>query len=294
MQKSQSISLNAVRVFAIVAQHHSFKRAAESLGVTPGAVSRHVQALEEAMGLQLFIRRNNAIHLTELGEVFLQQAAPSLRSLGQAIETAMGEGQSLTVSASTTLAMRWLIPKLKAFRTLRPDIAVRVETKGSTLSSRTHNVGVSIDYVDVSIDYVAIGKPLGNAEILFEDQSRPYMSPELASSLSKWTDLTAIPALQSTGSNWDWKAWLKEAELPDASIRYAECFDLDDAALRAAIAGMGMALTSEFLIADDIEAGRLCAAAESPSVLLGHYTMTVLEPKTSAAMIFARWLRSLR
>ena len=287
MQKSQSISLNAVRVFAIVAQHQSFKRAAESLGVTPGAVSRHVQALEEAMGLQLFIRRNNAIHLTELGEVFLQQAAPSLRSLGQAIETAMGEGQSLTVSASTTLAMRWLIPKLKAFRTLRPDIAVRVETKGSTLSSRTHNVGVSIDYV-------AIGKPLGNAEILFEDQSRPYMSPELASSLSKWTDLTAIPALQSTDSNWDWKAWLKEANLPDASLRYAECFDLDDAALRAAIAGMGMALTSEFLIADDIEAGRLCAVAESPSVLLGHYTMTVLEPKTSAAMIFARWLRSLR
>lgn len=286
MQKSQAISLNAVRVFAIVAEHRGFKRAAESLGVTPGAVSRHVQALEKAMGLQLFIRRNNAIHLSDIGEAFPQQAMPSLQALGQAIETAMGEGQSVTVSASTTLAMRWLIPQLKAFRTLWPDIAVRVETKGPTLSSQTH-------HIDVSIDYVVKEKPLDNAEILFEDRSRPYMAPDIASSISQWTDICAVPALQSTSSNWDWKAWLKDVGLPDTSIRYAGYFDLDDAALRAAIAGMGMVLTSEFLIADDIEPGRLRALPDCPSVLLGHYTMTVLDPKTSAAMIFSRWLRSL-
>ena len=286
MQKAHTISLNAVRVFALAAEHRSFKRAAESLGVTPGAVSRHVQALEEAMGLQLFIRRNNSIYLTEIGEAFLQQAVPNLRSLNQAIEKAMGEGQSLIVSASTTFAMRWLIPQLKAFRQLWPEIAVRIETKGPTSSSQTQ-------HIDISIDYAAEGKAIGQAEILFEDRSRPYMSPDLASSVSKWTDLSAIPALQSTSSNWDWKTWLKEAGLPEAQIRYGGYFDLDDAALRAAIAGMGMALTSELIIADDIAAGRLCALPESPSVLLGHYTMTLLEPKTSAAMIFAKWLRSL-
>ncbi|SNY91053.1 LysR family transcriptional regulator, glycine cleavage system transcriptional activator [Cohaesibacter sp. ES.047] len=287
MQKSQAISLNAVRVFAIVAEHHSFKRAAESLGVTPGAVSRHVQALEEAMGVSLFFRRNNSICLTEIGEAFLQQAVPSLRSLNQAIETAMGEGQSLTVSTPTTLAMRWLIPQLKAFRQLRPDIAVRIETKSPMASLHPQ-------HVDFSINYVVKGTSVGDAEILFEDRSRPYMSPDLASSSSKLTKLSAIPALQSTSSNWDWKTWLAEAGFSEASIQYGGYFDLDDAALRAAIAGMGMALSPEFIIADDLEAGRLCALPESPSVLLGHYTMTVMEPKTSAAMIFAKWLRSLR
>lgn len=284
MQKPEQISLNAVRVFAVVAQSGSFKLAAARLGVTSGAVSRQVLNLEAAMGVQLFNRSNNSIQLTDTGDTFLRHARSGLHLLNRSIETAMGDGRSITVQFPTTLATRWLVPLLKGFKKRWSDITVRIETNDGTGLEQNPRA-------DVTVAYFPISEPVRNAEILLEDRCRPYLSPNLLSQIQDTTDLASIPALQSTSSNWDWKTWLQEAKTPNLALRFDGHYDLDDVALRAAIAGVGMVLAPEFIIRDDLDAGRLCALPETPEILLGHYTLQTSTSANEAANIFAKWLR---
>jgi LysR family glycine cleavage system transcriptional activator len=76
--------LNGLRAFETAARHMSFKRAADELCVTPGAVSQHVKALETALGLKLFRRSARAITLTEDGKKYL----PSIRTAFEVIAKA--------------------------------------------------------------------------------------------------------------------------------------------------------------------------------------------------------------
>lgn len=284
MQKPDQISLNAIRVFVAAAENGSFKRAADGLGVTPGAVSRQILNLEATMGVLLFNRSNNAIRLTDTGDTFLRHARSGLQILNRALETAMGDGRDVTVQVPTTLATRWLIPMLSDFKTRWPDIAVRIETNdGSGL--------VQSSRADVTVAYTPISGSVGGGEVLLEDRCRPYLSPGLLSQIQDTTDLASIPALQCTSSNWDWGIWLQETEMPDAELRFGGHFDLDDAAVRAAIAGMGMVLAPEFIIRDDLGAGRLCALPHTPEVLLGHYALHTSAPMSAAMNVFTKWLK---
>lgn len=284
MQRPEQISLNAVRVFVAVAECGSLKRAAARLGVTSGAVSRQILNLEAAMGVQLFSRSNNAIRLTDTGDTFLRHASSGLHVLYRSLETAMGDGQDVSVQVPTTLATRWLIPLLSGFKKRWPDIAVKIETNDGTGLAQSPRV-------DITVAYFPISESIREAEILLEDRCRPYLSPSLLSQIQDTTDLSNIPALQCTSSNWDWEIWLQETRIPDTVLRFGGHFDLDDVALRAAIAGMGMVLASEFIIRDDLDAGRLCALPGTPEVLLGYYTLQTSTPVSAATDIFTKWLR---
>ncbi len=285
MQRPDQISLNAVRVFIAVAESGSFKLAASRLSVTPGAVSRQILNLEASMGVQLFNRSNNSIRLTHTGEVFLRQSRSGLHILVHAVETAMGDGRKITVQVPTTLATRWLIPLLVDFQKRWPDIAVRIET-----NDRTGLAPSSM--ADVTVAYFPFAEGVQNAEILIEDRCRPYLSPFLLSQISDPTDLSGIPALQCTCSNWDWSAWLGEINAHGVQLQFGGYFDLDDAALRAAISGLGMVLAPEFIVRDDLASGLLCALPDTPEVLLGRYTLHASKNGKAATDIFTGWLRS--
>ena len=69
--------LNAVRAFVAAAEMLSFSHAASALHVTPGAVSRQVQLLEDWLGVQLFVRRPRQVALTPLGQSFYETAQPA-------------------------------------------------------------------------------------------------------------------------------------------------------------------------------------------------------------------------
>jgi len=86
-------ALDRVEAFLRVAQHHSFRRAAAELGVTPSAVSEAVRALEARVGAALFIRTARSVRLTEAGEQFFLRAKPAFEELVAASEVARELGQ---------------------------------------------------------------------------------------------------------------------------------------------------------------------------------------------------------
>src|SRR5215813_9137776 len=81
-------ALDGVEAFLGVARHHSFRKAADELGVTKSAVSQAIRALEARVGVALFIRTTRSVGLTEAGERFHTRARPAFEELVSASEAA--------------------------------------------------------------------------------------------------------------------------------------------------------------------------------------------------------------
>ncbi|MBV9834263.1 MAG: LysR family transcriptional regulator [Alphaproteobacteria bacterium] len=79
--------LNGLRAFEAAARHLSFKRAADELSVTPGAVSQQVKALERSMGVALFRRLHRALVLTPSGEALVPPLTSAFHTISKAMET---------------------------------------------------------------------------------------------------------------------------------------------------------------------------------------------------------------
>ena len=78
--------LNALRAFEASARHLSFKRAADELCVTAGAVSQQVKSLETDMGLKLFRRLPRGLLLTATGERYLPSISRTFHAISEATE----------------------------------------------------------------------------------------------------------------------------------------------------------------------------------------------------------------
>ncbi|SMF40886.1 regulatory helix-turn-helix protein, lysR family [Tistlia consotensis] len=76
--------LNGLRAFEAAGRHLSFKRAAEELSVTPGAVSQQVKRLEQALGVPLFRRLHRHLVLTGHGETLLPEVSKAFEHLSKA------------------------------------------------------------------------------------------------------------------------------------------------------------------------------------------------------------------
>lgn len=122
--------LHALQVFEVAARAGSYAQAGLELGLTHGAVSRQVTALETWLGQRLFVRVGRRMVATPAARVFAEEISLSFDRLTAAAE-ACGRPQAprvLRVSAPSTFAMRWLIPRLDGFHSARPGTDVRVTT----------------------------------------------------------------------------------------------------------------------------------------------------------------------
>src|SRR5690349_20966788 len=115
--------LDLLRGFEAAARHLSFTKAADELFLTQSAISRQVQALEEALGVPLFQRRHRALLLTDHGQLLQQTVARQLKELRDTVARITEEPvRMLTVTTLVTFASLWLIPRLAHFRRLHPEI----------------------------------------------------------------------------------------------------------------------------------------------------------------------------
>jgi|SRR5580692_5799641 LysR family glycine cleavage system transcriptional activator len=131
--------LNGLRAFEASARHLSFKRAASELGVTAGAISQQVKALEAMLGVQLFRRLPRGLLLTPSGERYLPSLSDAFRAISAATEIVAPalRGRRLRLG---------IAPKIMAGR--YPAIARLKGPKGAQPQARlvtTDDVGKLID-----------------------------------------------------------------------------------------------------------------------------------------------------
>jgi len=118
----------ALRAFEAAARHLSFTRAAKELFVTQSAVSHQVKALEEDLGVRLFLRLTRQLRLTEAGESLLAV----LRDSFDRIEETVGKMRTgsaagpLSVGLTPYFATRWLTRRIGRFSARHPQIEMRL------------------------------------------------------------------------------------------------------------------------------------------------------------------------
>lgn len=120
-------ALNPLRAFEAAARHLSFTRAAEELFVT---VSHQVKALEESLGITMFLRESKALVLTAAGKAYLPGVQEAFRQLAFATYQLHRERSipALKINLPPTFATKWLIPRMKRFVQANQDIDLKIST----------------------------------------------------------------------------------------------------------------------------------------------------------------------
>jgi DNA-binding transcriptional LysR family regulator len=122
--------LRGLLVFAHVVDSRSFSKAAAALGITKSAVSKHVQQLEERLGVQLLVRTTRKLSLTEVGER-VHAAAVGMRTSAESAQEAASShsgsiGGPLRVTAPAVLGRKHVIPVVAAFMDRHPAVTVEL------------------------------------------------------------------------------------------------------------------------------------------------------------------------
>jgi DNA-binding transcriptional LysR family regulator len=121
-----------MRLFLALAEERNFARAAERLHMTQPPLTRQIRAMEESMGVPLFIRTPKGVDLTAAGETLLQEV-PNLLSLARrAEERTVRAGQGLSGKIEVgifTASVLDVIPQLLTrFHVQRPDVQIGLHT----------------------------------------------------------------------------------------------------------------------------------------------------------------------
>ncbi len=145
------INISELKVFVMAAEELNFSRAAQQLRMSQSAVSQNIQAVEQAYGVELFVRHGRSVQLSEAGQALLPIARNVLHSanlLEDALINAKGEVTGeLTIGCATTSG-RYFIPNLLArFQREYPKVRTRMilmrrEAVIDGLLNQTLNFGV--------------------------------------------------------------------------------------------------------------------------------------------------------
>ena len=251
--------LNALRAFEAAGRHLSFSKAAAELNVTPAAVSQQVKALEDYLGTALFRRLNRALLLTDAGQLSLPALSEGFDRMAEAVASIEGSQDEtvLGVSVSPSVAAKWLMPRMERFYRAHPGIDLRIDATEALAD-------FDADGIDVAIRYGVGNYPGMHVDVLMEEEVFPVCSPKLLAeaAISSVADLGRVPLLHlswvSHDGSWpDWRMWLAAAGHPDIDTTRGPRFGQFGMAVDAAIEGLGVALGSTAVVADDLAAGRL-------------------------------------
>tara|TARA_B100002049_G_scaffold24899_1_gene16555 strand:+ start:4359 stop:5267 length:909 start_codon:yes stop_codon:yes gene_type:complete len=255
MKRRRLPSLSALRAFEAAARHESAKQAALELSVTATAISHQVRGLETALGMTLFVRKPRQLELTPRGRELQQVLESSFDAISHAIErlSAVPERQTVTLTTTPVVAVRWLLPWIYRLRESHPDIDLRIHA--------THEP-VSLD--DLTAD-MAIRHGDGHwpgliAEKLFDTTLIPACGPGLVQRLGE--DVAAYPLIHFRPqgvviSPMDWPGYQKKAGMSELNTGAGLAFSDENHAIAAAVGGQGVVLMNRQLIEDELADGRL-------------------------------------
>ncbi|MFT6195133.1 MAG: LysR family glycine cleavage system transcriptional activator [Cognaticolwellia sp.] len=281
--------LNALRAFEASARQLSFTRAAEELFVTQAAISHQIKALEDNLGIKLFMRKNRSLLLTEEGQSYYLDIKDVFNALHDATERLLARGAkgAITVSLQPSFAIQWLVPRLNTFNLLHPDIDVRIKAVDQPENSLTEDVDLAI--------YYGRGRWSGiHAEQLHTEYLIPVCSPLLLAGskpLSIIDDL-ANHTLLHDASRRDWKRWFKHVDFKGGNVNHGPIFSHSAMVLQAAIHGQGVALAHSVLAKPDIDSGRLVCPFKEVLISKNSYYIVCRERQLELGKIaaFREWV----
>lgn len=262
--------LNALKAFEAAARLQSISLAGEELFVTHGAVSRQIRALEEQLGVTLFVKDGRGVKLTDAGMRLRDTAFDAFERL----RTVCAELKRQSIDAPFVLGCpgsllaRWFIPRLDRLNRELPELRLQFSASDGELDPLRAGVDATLCFAT----------PPWPASMQVHELAPERIGPVISPRHPRFLELSrAAPAallgealLHTTSRPQAWPQWLALRGLDEKALQLGQGFEHLYYLLEAAVAGLGIAIAPEQLVADDLAANRLVAPwgfVESPARL---------------------------
>lgn len=267
-------SLGSFATFEVAAKHLSFTLAARELNVTQGAISQQVRLLERALGVDLFLRKHNALELTPEGISLYAAVSDGLDRISAGVSVIVGDDgpETITVSATDGMASFWLKPLIDSFRETHPEIGFVV------LASDADDTLRNYSEVDLSIlcgnERCEVGEQL---HFLFPEVAQPVCTPAFLAAHGPFEDassLNRVNLLHLHDRHWSadaigwqplgWKEWFQAQGAAWAGAPSSLSTNKVNLLMAATLAGEGVMLGWQHMVRAPIREGRLVLAHPGP------------------------------
>jgi DNA-binding transcriptional LysR family regulator len=251
------MNLNRLAYFAAVVDAGSFTRAATSLGITKAVVSQQVAKLEEEVGATLLLRTTRSVKTTESGRMLYARCAVILRESADAFDdlaqgAASPEGR-LSIAAPFDYGSAVIVPVATELVRRYPRIEVVLNLSDRTTTPQENDLALRVGWLKASSDQARrIGK--------FEQWL--VCAPELSGALSrvrKPEDLVELPfvANASLPDPLVWSFSRASGDQRRVRMRATIAIDATPAVHAAVLAGAGLSILPDYVVAGDVASGRL-------------------------------------
>ena len=247
-----------MQTFATVVDVGSFIGAADALSLSKAAVSRHVNELETRLGVRLLHRTTRRLSLTSEGEVFLGRCRDLLSGLEEAeaeitSHSATARGL-LRVNAPVTFGIRHLAPLWGAFRDRHPQVRLDIALADRVVDLVEEGFDLAIRIGNLS-DSSLVSRQLTLTRLILCASPHYLEAHGTPSHPDELTGHTVIGySYWSAGDE-----WRLEGPNGPVSVRTRACIHSNngDTCRAAALAGQGVILQPDFVVGNDVKAGKL-------------------------------------
>ncbi len=253
-------NLSHMAVFAAVARHCSFQKAASENGMSTSAVSHAIRGLEERLGVVLFHRTTRSVALTEAGQRFLERIQPALRDVNEAVEEMnhfrAAPAGTLRINAARAATYLLIAPLMPRFLTAYPDINFEIVDDDGFIDviGGGFDAGVRIHE---GIPEDMIGLPLGGPQRLIVVASPDYLagrdSPVHPNDLMRHQ---CIRIRFPSGRIYRWE-FEKDNEALQIDVKGRLTLGDPRLIMDAAIDGLGLACVFEAQAGEPLQSGKL-------------------------------------
>ena len=281
-------NISALAAFEAVARLGSFTAAARELDLTQGAISRQVSLLEEQFGRRLFERDSRNVRLSPAGEIYAEAVRSALGQLRDAALGLMSNRHSgiLNLAILPTFGTRWLMPLIPDFVARHPDITINFAT-------RIGRFDFARERLDAAIHHGTPDWPDTDCTLLMRETVTPVATPQFLAGRKVLTaaDIAHLPLLHMATRPGAWSEWFDHQGL-DAPTGPGMQFEQFGTVAQACMAGLGVALLPEILIAGELQRGQLVPAPGLPVQSRSAYYLVVPHDKRGHAPVasFREWL----
>jgi LysR family glycine cleavage system transcriptional activator len=305
---AEYLPLTALKAFEATARHGSFKKAANELHVTTGAVSQQIKTLEDILGVKLFHRLHRGLEMTEAARAGLPKLTSGFSDIAEAMQYIryFDAQDALSVWVAPSFASKWLVPKLSHFNEQHPKIDVRISVSNAMIGRGQGGEMVPAKSfyqqdIDIGIFFGRGGFKDYRADKLFSVDLVPLCSPKLVNEgehpLREPKDLIHHHLLHDDTAyegRPDWAGWLRKVGIDDIDAHHGSRFNQISLALDAAVNGQGVVLGIRQIAQADIASGKLVIPFEPALKLNYSYYIVSLndtadEPRVRA---FREWVMS--
>jgi DNA-binding transcriptional LysR family regulator len=286
-RKADMDKLLAIRAFAAVAESGGFSKAARRLGVATSSVTRLADALEASLGTALLTRSTHRVTLTDAGSAYLEQVLRVLADLDEADDAVADTGAQpvgpLRVSMPVTYARLCLGPHVAEFLRAHPRVTLDLVLSDAMLDLASERIDVA----------VRIGVPAAEPNLIVrrlgEHHRFVVASPAYIERAGRPTEPLQLETHQCLQFSYQagpqrWMFTCPGQTDAQVEVRGRLRANNADVLREAVLGGFGIALLPQWLVGNDVRAGRMLRLLDAWQV----------NPQSESVCVYAAYLPNRR